>query len=125
MARDIKVHKGHWERENGEKVPAAWVETSLDLEPEVHDLVDGLGSKYFRHEVMDDDTHPSDRPDFLPATLTQRQILKIYRDELLEYGKGYLGLWAEDAGPTRHKQVEEWLVELVVGAFPEMRDYAR
>lgn len=119
----MRVHTGTQENGLGEKRPCAWVETTRKLFVEGPDLVNGLGSKYFRNAPLEDDEAFDDRPDDLPTSLTQGQILKIYWDELLYRGSGTLWTWTEDVGERRLEHATKWLTELVVGAFPEMEGY--
>lgn len=123
MVKEITVHRGTSTNGAGVRRPAAWVVTQIPLEPEAHDLMNGLGSKYLRYETTEDDELVGDRPRNLPESLTQREILKIYRDELLRYGEEVLGMWAEEAGIARRKACEGWLMQIVLEAFPEMKGY--
>ena len=120
---DIRVHKGSDELDDGTKVPVAWLNLSIRRQPEPHHLVDGLGSKYFRNRVGRDDERPGDRPEDLPAELSQRQIADIYREEFSHWGTANLGTWSDYLGWDEREQAERWLTELVVGAFPEMKGY--
>lgn len=124
MAREITVHKGTSTDGAGFERPAAWVVTSIRLELEVFDLVRGLGSEYFRNEVTEDDQRDSDRPENLPASLTQAEILKIYREQFSYWGTN-LSTWADDIGEMRTEYAWGWLRDLVTDAFPEMKEYAK
>jgi hypothetical protein len=124
VARDIKVHTGTCEETNGKKRPAAWVVTSVRLELEPNDLIDGLGSKFFRYDIIQDDETERTRPADLPVELSQADILRIYRDEFFAWGK-VIETWGEELDETRHDMAQRWLGELVVNAFPEMKGYLR
>lgn len=125
MARNIRVRTGTSEDPTGRKVPVAWVETAIRLEPEVHDLADGIGSKFLRYEIGHDEDGPGDRPRELPESMTQQEILKLYREEYSYWGEAAISLWGSEMGESRQKACMQWLTELVVAAFPEMREYAR
>lgn len=119
----MRVHKGTSVNGLGEERPCAWVETSIKLEPEANDLIYGLGSKYFRYETPEDDERDSDRPESLPSELTQAQIVKIYREERDYWGRESLSTWVDGLSEDRFGFATKWLTELVVGAFPEMKEY--
>lgn len=125
MAREITVHIGTSENGAGVKRPAAWVKTTILLEPEPHDLMNAVASKYIRHESQDGDEVVGDRPEILPESLTQAQILKAYRDELLHYGDEVMGMWGDEMGTARRAACEKWVYEIVLNAFPGMRGYER
>lgn len=118
-----RVHIGEVTNELGETRPCAWVETTLTLDPEGRDLLNALGSRYFRDHGLGDDEAPSARPERLPAALSRARTLKIYREELRRYGENALWTWADEMSEGRQRHVEGWLTELVVGAFPEMKGY--
>jgi hypothetical protein len=122
---DIKVHEGEFS--DGSTQPVAWLNLSIPVQPEVHDLVDGLGSEYYRHRVASDDERPGDRPVELPTELTQRQIADIYRKELKHWGTANLATWGDypSLSFNEQEQARKWLTELVVAAFPELKDYVR
>jgi hypothetical protein len=123
----IKVRKGAEELENGSIRQVAWLNLTISIQPEAHDLVDGLGSKYYRHRATADDEQPGDRPAELPTELTQRQIADIYREELLHWGTANLATWGDYPSLSFDEQeaARGWLTELVVAAFPEMKEYVR
>lgn len=123
MARDVTVHIGTSENGAGVKRPAAWVETALLLEPEPHDLMNGVGSRFLRHEISEDDELVGDRPKDLPESMTQREILKTYRDELRHYGEEVMGMWGNEMGTARRAACEKWIYEVVLAAFPAMKGY--
>lgn len=123
MGRDIKVHIGTSTNAAGHVRPAAWVETALALEPEPHDLMNAIGSRFVRHEITEDDELVGDRPKDLPESMTQRDILKTYRDELRHYGEEVMGMWGNEMGTARRAACEKWIYEVVLDAFPAMRGY--
>jgi hypothetical protein len=123
----IKVRKGKDELSDGSTRPVAWLNLSILVQPEVHDLVDGLGSQYYRNRLTPDDERQGDRPEELPTELTQRQIADIYREELKHWGTANLATWGDypSLSFNEQEQARKWLTELVVAAFPEMKDYVR
>lgn len=123
MAREITVHKGTYGGGTPQERPSAWVETSLSLEPESHDFVDALGSRFLRFSVVGDDERITDRPQDLPESLEQREITKIYREEIRRYGEDYMPLWSNEMGWTQQESCRKWLMEVVLDAFPEMKGY--
>lgn len=123
MARDITVHIGTFGKGTPQERPAAWVETAITLEPEPRDLMNGIGSRYLRHEISEDDELPGDRPKALPESLTQREILKVYREEVLHYGETVLGMWGDEMGGPHRDACEKWIYEIILDAFPAMRGY--
>jgi hypothetical protein len=123
MAKEIAVHKGTYGEGTPQERPAAWVETSLLLDPESHDFVDALGSRFLRFSVIGDDQRVTDRPQDLPESLEQREITKIYREEIRRYGEEYMSLWSNEMGWTQQESYRKWLMEVVLDAFPEMKGY--
>lgn len=121
----MRVHRGVSESSNGSERPCAWIETSIRLEPEIHDLMLGLGSRYFRNEVIEDDHLEDHRPDNFPVSLTQGEIARIYREEIKLWGESAIWTWSERMSRDRHAHVDGWLTELVVNAFPEMKEYVK
>lgn len=123
----IKVRTSRDELLNGRTQPVAWLNLSIPVQPEVHDLVDGLGSRYYRDRIVPDDERPGDRPEELPTELTQHQIAGIYREELLHWGTANLATWGDcpDLSYDVQEQARGWLTKLVVAAFPEMKDCVR
>lgn len=125
MSSGIAVHPAYYKLPDGSKQDTAYVVTTITRKVGPLDLVDALGSKYFRHEGMEDDERPSDRPKGLPEALTQRQLLTLYRDELLFYGEDRLPMWADEMGSRRREACDRWLREIVDNAFPEFRGLER
>lgn len=123
MAREITVHVGTSVNAAGVKHPAAWVKTAITLEPEPYDLMNAVASKYIRHDSQGDDEVAGDRPKDLPESLTQAEILKAYREELLHYGDEVMGMWGDEMGAARRNACEKWVYEVVLNAFPAMRGY--
>lgn len=123
MAREIAVHKGTYGEGTSQERPSAWVETSLVLEPEAHDFVNALGSRFLRFSVIEDDQRASDRPQDLPESLEQREITKIYREEFRRYGEDYMSTWSDEMGWDRQESCRKYLMEIVLDAFPEMKGY--
>lgn len=120
----MKVHTGYWETPAGRQ-DTAWVTTTFEERVGPLDLVNALGSKYLRHEATDDDTRESDRPADLPAELTQRQIMKIFRDEFRFYGSEGLGYWGEEMSTRRRENCQEWIRKVVDDAFPGLKGFER
>lgn len=118
----MKIHKGHYQLRDDSKEPTVWVETTVTLKPGPRDLLNALGSKYLRYEVSDEE---GERPRDLPERLSQREILKIYREELLYQGSDRMELWGDFMDADRQAACEVWLREIVDAAFPEMKGYAR
>lgn len=125
MTKGITVHTGVANKGTPRERRSAWVETVIPLQLEARELADGLGSKYLRHETCADDERMTDRPKSLPDLLTQREILRTYREELLHYGEQVLGIWGDEMGLGRRAVCEKWLTALVLDAFPEMKGYER
>jgi hypothetical protein len=117
------VHVGTTTSGAGVTRRVAWVETVIPLQLEARELADGLGSKYLRNEVGEDEDRPGDRPRDLPESLTQREILKIYRDEMLHYGETILGMWGDGMDSVRRDACAEWLMAVILDAFPAMKGY--
>jgi hypothetical protein len=55
--------------------------------------------------------------------MTQREILKTYRDELRHYGEEVMGMWGNEMGTARRAACEKWIYEVVLAAFPAMKGY--
>jgi len=123
----VKVHTGTVTYTSGKEEPVAWLNLTIPVQPQVHDLVDGLGSRYYRYREIPDAERPGDRPHELPEYLTPRQILDIYRSELKHWGTANLATWGEWPSLSFDEQesARKWLAELVVSAFPEMGRYVR
>lgn len=124
---DIKVRRSEEELPDGRKRPVAWLNLSIPVQPEVYDLIDGLGSRYYRNRATPDDERFGDRPQELPTELTQHQIASIYREELHHWGTANLATWGDcpSLNFDEQEQARKWLAELVVAAFPEMKDCVR
>lgn len=88
MTQGTKVHKGYCVTPGSDhKEPTARVETAITLKPGPAELVDGLGSRFARFGANMGDADAGVRPADLPESLTQREIAKICRQEVLSYGR--------------------------------------
>jgi hypothetical protein len=116
----VRVHTG---TAGQERRPCAWVETAITYEWEWTELFYGLGSKYFRDNVAEDDELESDRPGDLPESITQAALLRIVRDEYRKWGTNNIGSWGDEISERRMQYAMAWLKELIFEAFPEMRGY--
>lgn len=125
MAQDITVHPAFYRMPDGSKQDTAYVVTTITQKVGPLDLVNALGSKYVRHEVGEDGDLPDDRPRDLPKSMTQRQILAVYRDEILYYGGEFMPMWGDDMGSARRGACERWIREVVDAAFPGMAGFER
>lgn len=123
MAKEIRVRKGTYDKGGSQERPSAWVETTLLLDPESHHLADALGSRFLRHEVTEDDERVDDRPRDLPDSLDQREVMKIYREEIRQYGEEYMSLWSDGMDTRRREACWKYLMEIVLDALPEMKGY--
>lgn len=119
MGRDIRVHKGIYAKGTPRERPSAWIEVSVPLQLEAHELVDGLGENFLRNET---DVDWNERPASLPDSLTQQEIVRIYKDELMYWGTN-LGTWSESLSTDEAKTARGWLMDIVLAAFPEMQGY--
>lgn len=124
MAQDMKIHSGYWDTPSG-KQDTAWVVTTLELRVGPLDLVNALGSKFLRHEVTEDDAHVGDRPQELPLSMTQREIMTVFREEFRHYGEEVLGMWGDEMGSRRRDACERWVREVVDDAFPGLKGFKR
>lgn len=122
MAKDITVHTGVAYKGTPKERKSAWVETTVPLQLEAHELADGLGSKFLRYLTDDEKGAPGERPDVLPDSLTQREILKWYREEFSYWGAN-LSTWGDDMSFENRASDARWLLEIVLDAFPAMRGY--
>ncbi len=119
MAREIRVHKGICDKGTTRERPSAWIEVSVPLQLEAWELIDGLGERFLRNET---DVDWGERPESLPESLTQQEIVKIYKDELLYWGTN-LGTWSENLDAEEARTARGWLMDIVLNAFPEMKGY--
>lgn len=119
MARDIKVHKGVADKGTPRERKSAWIEVSVPLQLEGWELVDGLGERLLRNET---ELREDERPAFLPDSMSQQEIVRIYKKELLYWGAN-LGTWSEDLDAETTKAARGWLLKIVLDAFPEMKGY--
>lgn len=119
MTKEIRVRAGTFGKGTPRERRSAWIETVIPLQLEAHELAAGLGSKFLRNEPELD---TSERPDVLPESMTQREIAKIYRDELIYWGTN-LDTWSDDMAFEDQKVYSEWLMEIVLDAFPDMKGY--
>lgn len=123
MARAPKVKLGTAELLDGTTEKVAWLETTITYEWELEDLVQRLGSKFFRFEVTEDDSYVTDRPEELPERIAPAELLRICRDEQEEYGNASLWSWTEGLNEGRERAARVWLQELVLDAFPDLGTY--
>lgn len=114
MAQKITVRRS----KHGER----YIITAIRLEPEFDDLYYALGSKFFRDDPIEDDELVSDRPESLPESLSQTEIMDIYRDQFSYWGEANLGRWTDHLPESRHGHIARWLTELVLGAFPDLKE---
>lgn len=121
MAKDITVHRGVAYKGTSKERRSAWVETTVPLQLEAHELADGLGSKFLRY-MTDDESGPGERPDVLPGSLPQRKITELYREEFVYWGAN-LSTWGDDMSFESRAACMNWLLEIVLDAFPAMRGY--
>jgi len=122
----MRVRTGFSEYGDGEKRPCAWVKTAVPYEWELDHLVYGLGSRYFRDVVTEDDELlESDRPEELPESITAAGILGICRDEYREWGTNNISTWTDELSERRMEFAFKWLKALVIEAFPAMKGYDR
>ncbi len=112
MAQNIRVHMSTETDRNGKTRPVALVETTIPLRLEASDLANGLGSRYIRYGKA------------VPEALTQRDVLKIYREELLCFGSAGLS-WGDAMGFAEQEGHRLRLLALIVHIFPGMRGYER
>lgn len=119
MAREIRVHAGVCNKGTPRERPSAWIEVSVPLQLEAHELMDGLGERFLRNEGG---VENGERPAALPESLTQQEIVKIYKDELLYWGTN-LGTWSDDLSKDSRETAESWLRAIVLAAFPGMKGY--
>ena len=108
----MKVYKGT----NGRNERISWIEPRIVLQLEVHELVDGLCSKYFRNRTDGDDP--------LPDVLTVEEIVTAVKDEYAYYGTNAVWAWREegfDHDTIRDEnEAREWAKDLILSAFPEL-----
>lgn len=108
----MKVYKGT----NGRNERISWIEPRIVLQLEVHELVDGLCSKYFRNRTDGDDP--------LPDVLSAEEIVTAVKDEYAYYGTNAVWTWFEegfDHDTIRDENAaREWAEGLILTAFPEL-----
>lgn len=121
MGRDIKVHTGVAHKGTPRERRSAWIEVSVPLQLESWELADALGERFLRHEERVED---GERPDILPESMTQQEIVRIYKDELMYWGTN-LGTWSESLDEEAARAARGWLLAIVLDAFPAMRGYER
>lgn len=121
MSKGIRVHTGVAHKDTPRERPSAWIEVSVPLQLESWELADGLGERFLRNESGLED---GERPSGLPESMTQQEIVRVYKDELLYWGTN-LGTWSEDLSPEATKETTGWLMDIVLAAFPEMKGYDR
>lgn len=121
MSQGVKVHTGTVTYEGGRARRAAWVETSIRLQLKKADLLDALGSKYYRYRVLEDHETAGARPASLPAELTHREVLAICREEF-EYWGTQWSLWSDDLPDSWREGAVKWLDELLVAALPGIEE---
>lgn len=119
MAREVRVHKGIAHKGTPRERKSAWIEVSVPLQLEGWELIDGLGERFLRNETELD---AGNRPAFLPDSMPQQEIIRIYKEELLYWGTN-LGTWSEDLDEETTSAARGWLLDIVLAAFPEMQGY--
>jgi len=121
VSKGIKVRTGVAHKGTPRERPSAWIEVSVPLQLESWELADGLGERFLRNEEGVED---GKRPAALPESMTQQEIVRIYKDELLYWGTN-LGTWSERLDEEARERATGWLTDIVLDAFPEMRGYGR
>lgn len=121
MSQGVKVHTGTVTYEGGRARRAAWVETSIRLQLKKADLLDALGSRYYRYRVLEDHETAATRPASLPAELTLWQILAACREEF-EYWGIQWSMWSDDLPTEWREGAVKWLEELLTNAVPEIEE---
>lgn len=119
MGRDVRVHKGVAHKGTPRERKSAWIEVSVPLQLEGWELADGLGEHFLRNEIGIED---GERPAALPESMTQQEIIRIYKDELLYWGTN-LGTWSESLSNESAAVARGWVLDIVLAAFPEMKGY--
>jgi hypothetical protein len=119
VARDIRVHTGIAHKGTPRERKSAWIEVSVPLQLEGWELADGLGEHFLRNENGVED---GERPAALPESMTQQQIIRTYKEELLYWGTN-LGTWSEGLSDEAAKVARGWLLDIVLDAFPAMKGY--
>jgi hypothetical protein len=119
VSKGIRVRTGVANKGTSKERPSAWIEVSIPLQLESWELADGLGEHFLRNETGVDEGR---RPEALPESMTQQEIVRIYKEELLYWGTN-LGTWSEELEADAAKMARGWLLDIVLAAFPDMRGY--
>lgn len=119
MGKGIKVHKGIAHKGTPRERKSAWIEVSVPLQLEGWELADGLAERFLRNESGIDE---GIRPAGIPESMTQQEIVRTYKDELLYWGTN-LGTWSESLDTESAAVARGWMLDIVLAAFPEMQGY--
>lgn len=103
----MKVYKGTNSR--GEQV--AWIEPRITMQLELHELIDGLCSKYVRNRTDGDEP--------LPLSMSADEIVSTVKDEYAHYGTNAVWTWGEQTGQNE-EAARKWAKSLILFAFPEL-----
>lgn len=105
--KKMRVYKGTNNR--GDRI--AWIEPRITLQLELHELIDGLCSKYVRNRVDWDDP--------FPLSMSADEIVSIVKEEYAHYGINAVWTWSEQTGQNE-EEAREWAKSLILSAFPEL-----
>lgn len=107
----MKIHKGT--QGSGEfKRPCRWIEPRTTWEFELQDLLNGLGSHYWR-DHREGDEPPS-------ATLTADGVVAIAKGEHERYGTETIWTWADSIDDVTHAVAEKWARDIILAVLPEL-----
>jgi hypothetical protein len=105
----VKVYRG---TKGPQKTPCRWIEARITHEWEIHDLVDGLCSKYHRDWIEEDGP--------LPERLSLAKIMDVVKDEYRRHGTNNVWTWSDNGEYEENEKARAWATTLVLAVLPDI-----
>lgn len=106
----MRVYRG---TKDPKETPCRWIEPRTTWQWELHDLVDGLCSKYCRDRVEDED-------DPLPKRLTLAEILDHVKHEYARHGMNNVWTWSDNGDYEGNEEARAWASDLILAVLPDI-----
>ncbi len=105
----MKIRRG---TKGPDRTPCHWIEPRIAYQWEIHDLVDGLCSEYFRNRTDDDDP--------LPEHLTYDEIIDTVKEQYKEHGTNNVWTWSDGGDFDENEKARAWARRLILAVLPDL-----